>query len=514
MKIRTKLVLEIVVLFALVGMISFVSIMNTKQLQETFSSISSETLPVLDTLKDMRYASTQLSAITMEIVLIEDETRNAQENEYRELEEVLEINFYKIEMAKSLFNDSFSKYSNLMAKNYPDEINHTEKLAEKWNEMLFLSNKMIQTKTSGVSGIKILNLNKDLDSSFDAMNAEIDHAIALTSGNIDQRQIYIDSLVTEVTWSIVIALNMFVLTALIIRFLILRSISNPLNKIRQVTHSIAKGDYVLYPEKGNDEISDLGRDINIMSKDLSELHKKIIEKERLSSIGSLATRFAHDIRNPLSVIKNSFEIIQIKTKNTLDDGMIKNFERIGRAVERITHQTDDVLDYVHVTELKREKQSLLSIIKSTIKNMKIPYRVKITIPENDYVILCDPYKLEIILTNLVNNACYAINDDGQIAFRIIENEDDVLIEVEDSGEGIPEDEIDKIFEPLFTTKQTGTGLGLSSCKTIVEAHEGRLSVRNNPTTFTIQLPKKPQNYQIPIKKEHAKSKSYQSASAD
>ena len=498
--------LETLVLFTLIGLISFISIMNTKQLQETFSSISTDTLPVLDTLKNMRYASTQLSAITMEIVLIDDETRNAKNNEYKQLDEVLEINFYKIEQAKSLFNESFSKYSNLMTENYPDEVNHAEKLAEKWNEMLFISNKMIQIKTSGVSGIEILNINKNFDSSYNAMNAEIDDAIELTSGNIDQRQIYIESLVGEVTWSIVIALNLFVLTALVMRFLILRSISDPLNKIRKVTHSIAKGDFILYPVKGNDEISELGQDINIMSKDLAELHKKIIEKERLSSIGSLATRLAHDIRNPLSVIKNSFEIIEIKTKNTLDDGMIKNFERIGRAVERITHQTDDVLDYVNVTKLKREKQSLLSIIKSSVDNTKIPYNVKIILPNNDSVIPCDSYKLEIVLINLINNACYAMNDNGQITFRIIENDDDVLIEVEDSGKGIPDDEIDKIFDPLFTTKQTGTGLGLSSCQSIVDAHEGKISVSNNPTTFTIKLPKNPQNYQIPIKKEFAKSR--------
>ncbi len=495
---------EVVILFILVGMISFVSIMNTQQLQNSFSSISTETLPVLDVLKDMRYASTQLSAITMEIILIEDETRNIGENEYRELEEVLEINFYKIEQAKSLFNDSFSKYANLMI-NHPTDIDHTTKLAEKWNEMLFLSNKMIQLKTSGVSGIEILNLNKDFDHSYDNMNVEIDRAVDLASGNIAERQGDIDSLVADVTWSIVIALNLFVLTVISMRFLILRSISNPLNKIRKITHSIAKGDFVFYVEKGNDEISELGKDVNIMSKDLADLHKKIIEKERLSSIGNLATRFAHDIRNPLSVIKNCFEIIEIKTKNTLDDSLLKNFERIDRAVERITHQTDDVLDYVNVTELKREKSSLLSVIKSTIQNNKIPYGVKITLPENDSTIYCDPYKLEIVFTNLVINACYAINDDGEIIFRIIESDDAVLIEIQDSGKGIPDKELDKIFEPLFTTKQTGTGLGLSSCKSIIEAHEGKISIKNNPTTFTIQLPKHPKNYQIPIKKEYAKS---------
>ena len=505
MKIRTKLVLEVIILFVLVGMISFVSIMNTKQLQETFSSISTETLPVLETLKNMRYASAQLSSITMEIILIEDETRNVQGNEYRELEEILEINFYKIEQAKSLFNESFSEYASLMTKDYPDNTVNAEKLAEKWNEMLFLSNKIIQLKTSGVSGIEILNLNKDFDTSFNSMNAEIDTSIAFTSGNIDQRQTYIESLVGEVTWSIVIALNLFVLVALVIRFLILRSISVPLNKIRKVTHSIAKGDFVLYPEKGNDEISELGKDINIMSKDLADLHKKIIEKERLSSIGSLATRLAHDIRNPLSVIKNSFEIIEMKMK-TVDGGFIKNFERIGRAVDRITHQTDDVLDFVNVTKLNCVSQSLLSIIQSTLDNAKIPPHVRIVLPKNDSIVMSDAYKLEIVFTNLIINACYAINDNGQITFRIIENNNSVLIEIEDSGKGIPEDQLDKIFDPLFTTKQTGTGLGLSSCKSIIDAHGGKFTVKNNPTVFAIELPKTPLNQQVPIKKEFAKSR--------
>ena len=512
MKIRSKLILEVAVLFILIGMISFISIMNTKQLQDTFSSISTETLPVLETLKNMRYASTQLSSVTMEIVLIEDETRNTQGNEFRQLEEVLEINFYNIEQAKSLFNDSFSQYSALMTESYPDEVNHTEKLAEKWNELLFISNKMIQLKTSGASGLDILKLNHDFDLAYNSINSEIDHAIEMTTGNIDQRQSYIESLVNEVTWSVIIALNLFVISALIIRFFILRSITIPLKKIRNVTHSIAKGDFVLYPEKGNDEISELGQDINVMSNDLSDLHKKIIEKERLSSIGSLATRLAHDIRNPLSVIKNTFEIIEYKQKDTFDDEMKSRFDRIGRAVERITHQTDDVLDFVNVTELQCEPKSLLDIIKGTVENTTIPPTVDVILPKNDYKIICDSYKLEIVFANMINNSCYAVNDNGKITFRIIEEKDNVLIEIEDSGKGMTDEEMEKIFDPLFTTKQTGTGLGLSSCQSIIQAHGGNISVKCNPTIFTIKLPKSNVEKQVPIKKEFAKSKMKESLS--
>ncbi|WP_010190557.1 sensor histidine kinase [Candidatus Nitrosarchaeum limnium] len=489
MKLKSKLLLEVVILFILIGGISAISIINTKYVQETFSSINTETLPILNTLKNMRYASTHLSALTNEIILIEDETRNASENEFAALEETLETNFYKIEEAKLLFNESFSEYSDIVSKSYPQDVDQIELVAEKWNEMLFISNKMIQLKTSGASGGTILNLNNDFDFSYVEMNMAIDKAIELTTANIDQREIYVESLLRNVTWSIIIALNLFVATTLIIRFYILRSISKPLNKIKSVTRDIAKGNFVLYPEKGNDEISELGKDINIMSKDLKELNKKMIDQERMTSIGGLAIRLAHDIRNPLSVIQNGFEIIKLKTKNNSDPSLNSNFESISRSVARITHQIDDVLNFINISELHNSKNSLSSILKSTLQSMLIPENVKIILSENDSTILCDSSKLNIVFKNLIDNACYAINGNGEIRIRIIESQDDVLVEIEDSGSGVPDSILEKIFEPLFTTKQVGTGLGLSSCKSIVEAHGGKISVRNNPTTFTIRLPK-------------------------
>ena len=98
---------------------------------------------------------------------------------------------------------------------------------------------------------------------------------------LNKDKLHVESLISEITWSVVIALNVFIIIVLAVRIFILKSISNPLNEMRHVTTSISKGNYILYPEKGNDEISELGKDINIMSKDLKGLHKKIIEKERL-----------------------------------------------------------------------------------------------------------------------------------------------------------------------------------------------------------------------------------------
>ena len=97
--------------------------------------------------------------------------------------------------------------------------------------------------------------------------------------------------------------------------------------------------------------------------------------------------------------------------------------------------------------------------------------------------------IESLFSNLIINAIQKLVNNGIITIRISEKADDMVqIEIEDDGHEIHEDNLEKIFEPLFTTKQIGTGLGLASCKKIVEQHGGSISAKNNPTTFTVTLP--------------------------
>ena len=91
-----------------------------------------------------------------------------------------------------------------------------------------------------------------------------------------------------------------------------------------------------------------------------------------------------------------------------------------------------------------------------------------------------------------------MNKIGYITIRIKETENDLIFEFEDSGPGIPKNILPKIFDPLFTTKASGTGLGLLSCKNIVEEHNGSISVKNNPTVFTVKLPKKHEQPNVEI----------------
>ena len=217
--------------------------------------------------------------------------------------------------------------------------------------------------------------------------------------------------------------------------------------------------------------------------------KQVIKAERLAAMGELASRLAHDMRNPLSIIKGVHEIMKVKNPNP-DKNTQEQYLRIDRAISRMSHQLDDVLDFVRIRPLQFSIVSINEILDSVTNSIKLPEKISIEKTVDDVSLLCDSRGIEIVFINLITNAIQAIGEKGKIRIRIIKQEDWLMIEVEDDGPGIPNDILPKIFEPLFTTKQSGTGLGLSSCKNIIEQHGGTITVRNKPTTFLVKLPLK------------------------
>ncbi|MFB5631011.1 MAG: nickel-binding protein [Nitrosopumilaceae archaeon] len=211
--------------------------------------------------------------------------------------------------------------------------------------------------------------------------------------------------------------------------------------------------------------------------------------ERLRAIGELSARVAHDLRNPLGVIKNAIELIEMSANDQMDEKLKKRIFMIKKASDKMSRQITDVLDFTRTRELQLEKTSLKNILESSLSSLTTQPE-KISKPKNDILINCDGKQLEIVFANIITNAIQATNNSSEIKVRFSENKNEVCIEIEDSGPGIPEDKLDQIFDPLFTTKSSGTGLGLVSCKNIVEQHQGTISIRNNPTVFEIRIPKK------------------------
>jgi len=229
---------------------------------------------------------------------------------------------------------------------------------------------------------------------------------------------------------------------------------------------------------------------NQLEKANKELEKLTQRAGRLTKIGELASNLTHNLRNPLGVISSTVKIIEVTSKDSLDEKTLSRLARIADSATNMSHQIEDVLNFVRKKPLDIEKTSLLTLLQSAINNIETTERVTIHHPENEILLECDFSKLTVVFMNLITNSIQAIENTGDIHIRTIEDSGTVTIEIEDSGPGIPSELLPKIFDSLFTTKATGTGLGLAYCKSIVEQHNGTLTVKNNPTTFTIKLPTK------------------------
>ncbi|KAG0511710.1 MAG: Histidine kinase [Nitrosopumilales archaeon] len=227
---------------------------------------------------------------------------------------------------------------------------------------------------------------------------------------------------------------------------------------------------------------------DFLSRQVDEKTDELLKSEKLAVIGELASRMAHDLRNPLSIIKNVIEIMESKPKLKIEE-KLQYYGKLRRAMNRMSHQVDDVLDFVRASDLKLQRYSILDLIISAKDNITIPNDVKIIVEEIDAKLNCDYRKIEAVFSNLMLNAVQAIGNKGEVNVRIMENSADIVVIVEDTGPGVPKELMNQIFDPLFTTKQLGTGLGLSICKNIVEQHGGNISLKNDPTTFMVRLPK-------------------------
>lgn len=155
----------------------------------------------------------------------------------------------------------------------------------------------------------------------------------------------------------------------------------------------------------------------------------------------------------------------------------------------MSHQINDVMDFVKVSPPNLEKNSFLKLVNAALETILIQENVTIIKPEKDFEFFCDHKQMEVVLINLLTNAVQAVNKKGEVKITGSNDDKNTVIEIQDSGSGIPNEIMPKIFDLLFTTKQKGTGLGLVSCKNIVESHGGTLTLRQNPTTFVITIPK-------------------------
>jgi signal transduction histidine kinase len=288
--------------------------------------------------------------------------------------------------------------------------------------------------------------------------------------------------------------------------LLSRRISRPIKKLVEGTIRISKGDFSHKIEIGSgDEIGDLARSFNEMSSrllatrdEMEEAHKKLIQAEKLASIGKLAATIAHEIRNPLTSVK--LNIQKVVGDNRLGPVEQEHLAISQEGIAQIEKFIKELLNFTRVSGLQVARFPVSQILEESVKmvadcfqqkKIVIERKVDERLPE----VLVDGDKMRQVILNVLRNACEAIEETGKISLSASLAGDGRLkkirIRISDSGCGIPEKDWENIFEPFFTTKPSGFGLGLANARKIVEQHKGTIRVvkkRSPGTSFEILIP--------------------------
>ncbi|MDO9035246.1 MAG: PAS domain S-box protein [Methanoregula sp.] len=229
------------------------------------------------------------------------------------------------------------------------------------------------------------------------------------------------------------------------------------------------------------------------TKELREAQEQLVTKEKLAVLGKLAGGVGHELRNPLGAIKNAAYFLNMVLENPEPD-VKETLEIMTREVARSEDILSSLLDFARPTVLTIRKVRINDVIAEAVARNPIPENITLTRTLDDTLpdIMADPDKLLQVFTNLITNACQAMPGGGTLAVTTMSPaEDRVSVSVRDTGTGITEEHMKRLFEPLFSTKAKGIGLGLVVTKAIVEAHQGSIDVRSEAgkgTTFTVTLP--------------------------
>jgi signal transduction histidine kinase len=229
------------------------------------------------------------------------------------------------------------------------------------------------------------------------------------------------------------------------------------------------------------------------------LERRARHAERLAELGTLTGGLAHEIKNPLSTVQLNLQLLQedMRADDPAHSRLVHRLNTVKGETSRLREILDDFLRYAGRLELDRKPVELNALLEELVDfftPQAQAQRVQLRLRKSDSptTVSADSKLLKQALLNLMINGVQAMSTSGgELIMSVSTQEDDGVIEVIDTGPGIPADALDKIFQAYYSTKKGGTGLGLPMTKRIVDEHGGKLEVKSEPgkgTDFTLRLP--------------------------
>ena len=310
--------------------------------------------------------------------------------------------------------------------------------------------------------------------------------------------------VSEFLSSLLIVYSVMLVGVILLAYLLSNYITKSLRVIKEKFKSIGinkKNEPIQW--KGDDEIGSLVAEYNSMISQLEDSATKLAQSERESAWREMAKQVAHEIKNPLTPMKLSVQHLQRSydpNDPDFEEKMQMFSDKMIQQIDTLTTIANEFSNFAKMPKAKIGEIDLIKVLKASIGLFEQSEGIKMHFTNNTklggLMIQGDDEQLTRVFNNLIKNGIQAIPSDrqGEIVVVLDEVDGNVIVQVKDNGTGIESDKQDKIFVPNFTTKSSGSGLGLAMVKSIVENHNGQVWFTSDPpneTSFFVSLPKEP-----------------------
>lgn len=483
LNLDTKMVSGFLVMSALLVLIGYLAITSTKFLQQSSRSILKENVSSLKAAEELEIALLDQKGYVSSYLL--DGNRNW-------------LNL--LEEKKAKFNEWFKKAREVALTDKEKRILlEIDKVYRRYDDtrneviVLYQRGDVLEARRLLLGDVKAL-----LDRIYDSCEELLlfnEQLIAESAKKSELRTVKLNKII----WAMA---GGSIFLGIILGIFISRGITRPIRQL-VLKAKTATGEDIMEKieiKKGDIEeleshVTGLIQRIEQSHKELEENRKKLFQSEKLASLGQLASGVAHEIRNPLTAIKMRVYSLQDELKNVASQN--EDIQTIREEIERMEKIVQDFLDFVKPPEPNYESANINKILENTLnllapnfkkQNISVEKHLKDNLPP----VYVDKEKIKQVFLNLILNSIQAMPDGGSLSVSSeFTKMGHAEIRIKDNGVGIPKECQDKIFDPFFSTKDRGSGLGLSIAYRILELHKGEISFEGKNgrgTTFIVTLP--------------------------
>ncbi|MBI4301143.1 MAG: hypothetical protein HY664_00870 [Chloroflexi bacterium] len=250
--------------------------------------------------------------------------------------------------------------------------------------------------------------------------------------------------------------------------------------------------YLTQREKAEAELTQTKGELEARLAEVSQAREELTRAEKLAAVGELASTVGHELRNPLAVMRNAAYYLGLRLGNG-DERVKRHLEILDKEVTKANNIISDLLDFSRPKAPVFAKVEINSLVEEALSRVEMGENIEMVreLGGGLPLVEADGEQIGRVFLNFILNAVQAMPQGGRLVVRTRNEGCYLVVEIGDSGVGIAEENLIKIFEPLFTTKAKGAGLGLTLCRSIVNAHQGTIEVKSRlgeGATFVVGLP--------------------------